>query len=298
MPAPGHIKNNKQSPGFRVRFLHLLIAVIFLGAMTACGTMKYQSDEETVRGNTPSQTGAAPQDRIKVKDPFEGFNRAVYKFNEKTDQYVLKPLAKGYRAVVPQPVSKSISNFFSNLYDPANMLYNFLQGKPKAGFSDLGRFIVNSTFGIAGLFDVASKMGLSKHDEDFGQTLAVWGVREGPYLVLPFLGPSNIRDGVSLPIDWYTYPPNHMEEHSTRDKLFVVEVVDKRAQLLEASDILEQAAGGDPYAFVREAYRQRRLSLIYDGNPPLPPPPPGLFEEDEPAPQKPSDLVPGAPQSR
>jgi len=298
MPAPGHIKNNKLSPGFRGRFLYLLIAVIFLGAMTACGTMKNQSDEETVRGSNASQTGAVPQERNKAKDPFEGFNRAVYKFNEKTDQYVLKPLAKGYRAVVPQPVSKSISNFFSNLYDPANMLYNFLQGKPKAGFSDLGRFIVNSTFGIAGLFDVASKMGLSKHNEDFGQTLAVWGVGDGPYLVLPFFGPSNIRDGASLPVDWYTYPPNHMEEHSTRDKMFVVEVVDKRAQLLDASDILEQAAGGDPYPFVREAYRQRRLSLIYDGNPPQPPPPPGLFEEDEPAPQKPSDPVPGAPQSR
>ncbi|HEU5338898.1 MAG TPA: VacJ family lipoprotein [Sulfuricaulis sp.] len=298
MPTSGHIKNNNLSSGFRGRFLRLFIAVIFLGAMTACGTMKNQSGEETVRESNASQTGAATQERIKAKDPFEGFNRAVYKFNEKTDQYVLKPLAKGYRAVVPPPVSKSISNFFSNLYDPANMLYNFLQGKPKAGFSDLGRFVVNSTVGIAGLFDVASKMGLSKHNEDFGQTLAVWGVGDGPYLVLPFFGPSNIRDGASLPVDWYTYPPNHMEEHSTRDKMFVVEVVDKRAQLLDASDILEQAAGGDPYAFVREAYRQRRLSLIYDGNPPQPPPPPGLFEEDEPAPQKSSDPVPGARQSR
>ncbi|HEY5683106.1 MAG TPA: VacJ family lipoprotein [Sulfuricaulis sp.] len=298
MPSPGHIKNNNLFPGFRVRFLRLFIAVTFLVVLTACGTLKHQSNEDAGRESSASQTETALQERNKAKDPFEGFNRAVYKFNEKTDQYVVKPLAKGYRAVVPQPVSKSISNFFSNLYDPANMLYNFLQGKPKAGFSDLGRFIVNSTVGIAGLFDVASKMGLSKHNEDFGQTLAVWGVGDGPYLVLPFFGPSNIRDGASLPVDWYTYPPNHMEEHSTRDKMFIVEVVDKRAQLLDASDILEQAAGGDPYAFVREAYRQRRLSLIYDGNPPQPPPPPGLFEEDEPAPQKRSAPALGTPQSR
>jgi phospholipid-binding lipoprotein MlaA len=280
MPRPSQINNNKPSPGFRGRFFRLLIAVTFLGALTACGTMRNQSGEEAARENSAGRAELATEERNKAKDPFEGFNRAVYKFNDKTDQYVLKPLAKGYRAVVPQPVSKSISNFFSNLYDPANMLYNFLQGKPKEGLSDLGRVLVNSTIGIAGLFDVATKMGLEKHNEDFGQTLAVWGVGDGPYLVLPFFGPSNIRDGASLPVDWYTYPPNHMEEHSTRDKMFVVEVVDKRAQLLEASDILEQAAGQDPYVFVREAFRQRRLSLIYDGNPPQPPPPPGLFDED------------------
>ncbi|MCR4301378.1 MAG: VacJ family lipoprotein [Sulfuricaulis sp.] len=285
MPRTGPINNNKLSPGFRGRFLHLLLAITFLGALTACGTMKNQSGEEAVRESSASQTEAASEERNLANDPFEGFNRAVYKFNEKADQYVLKPLAKGYRAVVPQPVSKSISNFFSNLYDPANMLYNFLQGKPKSGFSDLGRVLINSTIGIAGLFDVATKMGLEKHNEDFGQTLAVWGVGDGPYLVLPFFGPSNIRDGASRPVDWYTYPPNHMEEHSTRDKMFVVEVVDKRAQLLDAGDILEQAAGSDPYIFVREAFRQRRLSLIHDGNPPQEAPPASLFEDDKPAPK-------------
>lgn len=284
MPRSVQNNNNESSPGSRASNLRLLIAVTCLSALAACGTLKNQSGEETARERSSRQTEAVTEERNKANDPFEGFNRAVYKFNEKTDQYVLKPVAKGYRAIVPKPVSRSISNFFSNLYDPANMLYNFLQGKPKGGFSDLGRFIVNSTVGIAGLFDVASKMGLEKHNEDFGQTLAVWGVSDGPYLVLPFFGPSNIRDGASLPVDWYTYPPNHMEEHSTRDKMFVVEVVDKRAQLLDASDILEQAAGQDPYVFVREASRQRRLSLIYDGNPPQPPPPPGLFEDDEPAP--------------
>jgi phospholipid-binding lipoprotein MlaA len=277
MPIAGQKKNNQPLPSFRLHPVRLLFAVACLSALTACGTMKNHSGEEV-----------ATEVRNNAKDPFEGFNRAIYTFNDKTDRYVLKPIAKGYRAIVPKPVIRSISNFFSNLHDPANMLYNFLQGKPKEGFSDLSRVIVNSTIGIAGVFDVATKMGLEKHNEDFGQTLAVWGVGDGPYLVLPFFGPSNIRDGASIPVDWYTYPTNHMEEHSTRDKMVVVEVVDKRAQLLDAGDILEQAAGADPYIFVREAFRQRRLSLIHDGNPPQATPPPGLFEEDEPPPKAPS----------
>ncbi len=299
MSIAGQKKNNHPLPSFRLHPVRLFFAVACLSALTACGTMKNGSGEDAAAGGSGIQTEAATEERNNAKDPLEGFNRAVYKFNENADRYVLKPVAKGYRAIVPKPVSRSIANFFSNLYDPANMLYNFLQGKPKAGFSDLGRFIVNSTVGIAGLFDVATKMGLEQHNEDFGQTLAVWGVSDGPYLVLPFFGPSNIRDGASLPVDWYTYPPNHMEEHSTRDKMFVVEVVDKRAQLLDAGDILEQAAGQDPYVFVREAFRQRRLSQIHDGNPPQAAPPPGLFEEDEPAPRAPSGPAPGsATQSR
>jgi phospholipid-binding lipoprotein MlaA len=135
---------------------------------------------------------------------------------------------------------------------------------------------------------VASRVGIPKHNEDFGQTLAVWGVGDGPYLVLPFFGPSSLRDGPALIVDWETYPPNHMEERSTRDKLLLVEVIDRRAQLLDASDILTQAAGQDPYVFVRESYRQRRRNLIYDGNPPQAAPPASLFEEDEPAPAPPA----------
>ncbi|GAB4514322.1 MAG: VacJ family lipoprotein [Sulfuricaulis sp.] len=261
--------------------------------------MKNGPDGDLAAERSAAQTDAATEQQIRAKDPYEDFNRSVYRFNEQTDRYILKPIAKGYRAIVPKPVSKGISNFFSNLHDPANMLYNFLQGKPKSGFSDLGRVLINSTIGIAGLFDVASKMGLEKHNEDFGQTLAVWGVGDGPYLVLPFFGPSNIRDGASTPVDWYTYPPNHMEEQSTRNKLMVVEVVNRRAQLLEAGDILEQAAGQDPYIFMREAYRQRRMNLIHDGNPPQAEPPSGLFEEDEPAPKSPAQPAPdGATQSR
>ncbi len=265
------------------RHLCLLLACLCLVGLSACGTLPNQPDATAV-SEEKATANATASEQNNARDPLEGFNRAMYTFNDKLDRYVLKPLAKGYYAITPAPVSKSISNFFSNLHDPGIMLNNLLQGKPKQAASDLGRVLVNSTIGIAGLFDVATRMGLEKHNEDFGQTLAKWGVGDGAYLVLPFFGPSNLRDGASLPVDWETYPPNHMEEQSTRSKLLLVEVVDRRAQLLDASDILEQAAGRDPYIFVREAYRQRRRSLIYDGNPPQAAPPPGLFEEDEPAP--------------
>lgn len=260
------------------RHFRLLLACLCLVGLSACGTMQQRPGDET------AQTPQPEQEQDNARDPLEGFNRAMYTFNDKFDRYLLKPVAKGYRAVTPKPVRKGISNFFSNLHDPGIMLNNLLQGKPRQAGSDLGRFLVNSTLGIAGLFDVATSMGMEKHNEDFGQTLAKWGVGDGSYLVLPFFGPSNLRDGAALPVDWEMYPPNHMEETSTRNKLLVVDTVDKRAQLLDASDILEQAAGQDPYIFVREAYRQRRINQIYDGNPPQAPPPPGLFEDDEPAP--------------
>lgn len=274
------------------RRLRLLLAGLCLLGISACATTQPGSGAE-------APPAGAEEGQNNARDPLEGFNRAMYSFNDKFDRYLLKPVAKGYRAITPQPVRRGISNFFSNLHDPGIMLNNLLQGKPKQAGSDLGRFLVNSTLGIAGLFDVASKMGMEKHNEDFGQTLGKWGVGEGPYLVLPFLGSSSVRDGAALPVDWETYPPNHMEETSTRDKMLVVEVVDKRAQYLEAGDILDQAAGQDPYIFVREAYRQRRVNQIYDGNPPQAAPPPGLFEDDEPAPKSPAPPAPeNTPQSR
>ena len=265
--------------------LWLPFACLSLLGLSACGTMQHRSAEDAAP--PPAQAGQDNAD-----DPFEGFNRAMYSFNDKLDRYALKPVAKGYRAITPVPVRRSVSNFFSNLHDPAVMLNNLLQGKPVRAASDFSRFFVNSTVGIFGLFDVASKLGMPKHKEDFGQTLAVWGVGSGPYLVLPFFGPSNMRDAPALIVDWETYPPNHMSDHSTRDKMFVLEVIDKRAQLLDAGDILEQAAGQDPYVFVREAYRQQRRYLIYDGNPPQAAPPPGLFEEEEPAPPAPHRSAP------
>jgi phospholipid-binding lipoprotein MlaA len=214
------------------------------------------------------------------RDPLEGLNRAVFVFNDKLDRYVLKPVAKGYRFITPSFVRRGVSNFFSNLYDPANMVNNMLQGKFAEGASDFGRFMFNSTIGVFGLFDVATPLGLEKHDEDFGQTLGVWGVGEGPYLVLPVLGSSTLRDGSGRVADQFLYPQTYMEQRSTAGKLLLGEVISRREQLLDASDILDQAAGEDPYVFVREAFRQRRQSLIYDGNPPAAPADPSLFEAD------------------
>ncbi|MBI3547284.1 MAG: VacJ family lipoprotein [Gammaproteobacteria bacterium] len=255
-----------------------VLAVTLTLGLCACGTMHDPSNDVA----TGAASSTAAEETHNAHDPIEGFNRAIYIFNDKFDRYLLKPVAKGYRAIAPTPVRKGVSNFFGNLHDPGIMLNNLLQAKPKQAASDLGRFVINSTVGILGLFDIATKWGMEKHNEDFGQTLAKWGVGDGPYLVLPFLGPSNLRDGGGLVVDWETYPPSAMQDRSTGDKLILVEVIDKRAQLLDAGDILDQAAGQDPYIFVREAYRQRRRSQIYDGNPPQSPPDPSLFEDDPP----------------
>jgi phospholipid-binding lipoprotein MlaA len=217
----------------------------------------------------------------------------MYVFNDKLDRYLLKPVAQGYRAALPQPVRTGVSNFFSNLREPVVMVNDALQGKFKNAASDFGRFLTNTTLGVFGLFDVASHFGLDRHYEDLGQTLGVWGVGEGPYLVLPLFGPSNFRDGVGLYGDLQLYPPHRMEEQSTAWKLYAVDVIDTRARLLDAGDILEQAAGQDPYVFVREAYRQRRRSLIQDGGTGAPAPlDPSIFEDDRPA------SKPGAPKSQ
>jgi len=239
----------------------------------------------------PEKSAAPVASADNSNDPIEGFNRAVYTFNDTVDAYVLKPVAQAYREVLPSPVRTGVSNFFGNLHDPVIMLNNLLQGKVVNAVSDLWRFIVNTTVGIYGLFDVASALGLEKHNEDFGQTFGKWGAGEGFYVVLPFIGPSSLRDGIGWYVDEEFYPPNRMEEGSTRDKLLLVEVVSKRSQLLDASDILDQAAGKDPYVFVREAYRQRRKHLVYDGNPPAEQPDSILFEDDKPAP-KPSAKPP------
>lgn len=259
---------------------HLLVLFALL-SLAACAT---------TRG--PNADTAAPANEAdEARDPFEGFNRAMYTFNDKFDTYLLKPVAKGYRAVVPTPARQGVSNFFSNLREPMVMLNDALQGKFTYAASDLGRFLTNSTLGVLGLFDVASRLGLEKRNEDFGQTLAVWGVAEGPYLVLPFLGPSGVRDGVGWVGDYYAHPVTYMEESSTAGKVTAMGIVDTRTGYLEAGDILYEAAGDDPYIFVREAYRQRRRSLIHDGAAPTVIDP-SIFEEDPPAKPK-NDAGPG-----
>lgn len=201
-------------------------------------------------------------------DPFEDFNRAMFTFNENLDQYFAKPLAEGYRAITPGPVNRGITRFFANLDDVRSFVNNTLQFKLMSAGSDLARFGINSTIGILGFTDPASEMGLEKHDEDFGQTLGYWGIGPGPYLVWPVIGPSSVRDTAGFGVDWITNPIYWEVDSATASwSLYGVRFVDRRADLLDASEVIEKAAL-DPYSFMRDAYQQRRQSQVYDGNPP------------------------------
>jgi phospholipid-binding lipoprotein MlaA len=214
-------------------------------------------------------------------DPYESFNRSMYTFNDTLDTYVLKPVAKGYQAITPDPVDKGISNFFSNLDDVLVMFNDLFQFKFGQAASDTARFVVNSTIGLLGFIDVATDFGLPKHNEDFGQTMGYWGIESGPYLVLPFFGPSSVRDGVGLVVDTTMdhelYYDNMSDAH--RRGLFAVKVIDKRADLLKATNIIEDTAP-DPYSFIRDAWMQRRQNLVYDGSPPDDFNEDDLFEDD------------------
>ena len=201
------------------------------------------------------------------RDPFERFNRGVYEFNEAVDRAVLKPVAEGYRFVLPQFVRSSVSNFFSNINDVIVALNNLLQGKFTNAYTDFGRIAINSTLGVLGLFDIASEAGIEKHDEDFGQTLGWWGMPEGPFIVLPLFGPSTGRDVVGRVGDWFSDPVTYVDPTRSRNQLWGTRLVNRRAELLDASKVLETAAL-DPYEFVRDAYLQRRRNLTYDGAPP------------------------------
>ena len=196
-------------------------------------------------------------------DPYEGFNRKVEGFNYRIDRYFLRPIAQGYRFVTPDFFEHRISSFFANLSEIGSVINALLQGKGEKAADHTGRFLVNSTIGLAGLFDAASEIGMEKIDgEDFGQTLGAWGVDSGPFLMLPFLGPSTVRDGLGLPVDAYTNPINYAEESSTRMGLNFLDIVDTRASLLDSERLLS----GDRYIFIRDAYLQRREYLINDGD--------------------------------
>ena len=197
----------------------------------------------------------------KDPDPWIGLNQRVFAFNETADRWVLKPVAKTYENVVPSFARQNLGNVFANLGDVKNGVNNLLQGKLLKSVSDLGRILINSTLGLAGLFDPASGIGLTKHNESFGQTLSVWGVPKGPYLVLPLLGPSTLTDVVARRLDSpldplrYLYPVDH------RNRTFGLRVVDQRASVLAA----ERLVFGDRYVFLRDAYLQRRNYLVHDG---------------------------------
>ncbi len=223
-------------------------------------------------------SGCAAGKVVDHSDPLEGANRKLYGVNETFDQYLFKPVANTYVRVTPNVARTGVTNFFNNLGYPNVILNSLLQGKFHQGGQDLLRFIYNSTFGIAGLFDVATHLGLPEHDEDLGQTLAVWGLSQGAYLSLPFLGPNTVRNTTdfvpSIALDPLTYLSGGFSLPIT-----LLNIINRRAALLEATNIRDQAAL-DPYTFTRSAYLQRRQSLIYDGNPPTDPYD-DIFEDDE-----------------
>jgi len=214
-----------------------------------------------------SLAGCATTGEGDPRDPFEGWNRGVYKFNDKVDDYLLRPVAETYEDWVPREVRDRVRNFFGNLADPFIGVNNLLQGKVSEAFDDWTRFILNTTVGLVGIHDVATDLGLEKHNEDFGQTFGRWGAGTGPYLVLPIFGSSNLRDGVGLAADMYADPLSEVRPIDLRNSAIATRAVQARADLLGASRVLGEAAL-DRYVFQRDAYLQRRRSLVYDGRPP------------------------------
>jgi len=200
-------------------------------------------------------------------DPLQPMNRKVFWFNDKLDVYVLVPVAKGWDKIAPKSVERSVSNFFTNLRSPIVIVNDLFQGKLKNGASDTGRFVVNTTIGILGFFDRATPFGLEQHVEDFGQTLGWYGLGPGPYLVIPILGPSDIRDATGLVIQTYFDPINQVTPPENMWELIGLRAIDTRASLLGTEDLVSGAAL-DKYTFIRSAYLQRRRNLVYDGKPP------------------------------
>jgi phospholipid-binding lipoprotein MlaA len=210
---------------------------------------------------------SVPADYRDPRDPWQGYNRAMHRFNTDFDNAFLKPAAKGYQYITPEPVDRSVTNFFNNIADFTSAVNNALQFKLSRAASDVGRLAVNSTVGIAGLFDVASNLGLPSYKEDFGQTLGYWGFNAGPYFVLPIFGPGSLRDNIGFAGDIALDPFFSIEKNEIYWGFISLRIVDRRADLLVAGDLMDEAAI-DPYSLVRDAYLQRRRSQVYDGNPP------------------------------
>src|SRR5271155_4545943 len=220
------------------------LAMVFALSASACVTL-------------PPNSQRVPQ------DPWESWNRGVYKVNDKIDRAIAKPVARGYVRVVPRFIRTGISNFFDNLDTPTVMINDALQGKFGASANDLGRFLLNSTFGLGGVLDPATSAGLNKNNEDFGQTLGHWGVHPGPFVELPLLGPSDLRDAPAKLVDTYTNPKQYIHNSYVKYGLWGVRLIDTRAGILSLDDTLQHVF--DPYAFIRDAYLQRRAYLVSDG---------------------------------
>lgn len=251
-----------------------LAVVALLVALTGCAT-----------------TGAGgPKTAGQRADPWENWNRKVYAFNDALDEAVLKPVATAYTNVVPQPVRRGVSNFFGNVSDLWSALNNFLQGKVANGMQDVMRVGTNTLFGLGGLLDVASEFGADRQGEDLGQTLGRWGMAPGPYVVWPVLGPSTLRDSLALPLDAQISPALAVENEVGKYALTGLQLVNTRAGLLGASGMLNDIAF-DKYVFLRDAYLQRRRSLVYDGDPPEEKEP---DDGAEPAPERAQPAAPSA----
>jgi phospholipid-binding lipoprotein MlaA len=251
------------------RFARAALGVALVLGASACVTL-------------PPNSQRVPQ------DPWESWNRGVYRVNDKLDRAIVKPVTKGYVRVVPSPIRTGVSNFFANLETPTVMINDALQGKFLAAGNDLGRFLLNSTVGIGGILDPATPAGLARNDEDFGQTLGHWGVHPGPFVELPILGPSDVRDTVSRVVDTYTNPRQYIKNNYISYGLYLPYLIDKRASLLSLDETLKNVF--DPYAFIRDAYLQRRAYLVSDGKvteEPLVDPEPDNPGADKPAPLKP-----------
>jgi phospholipid-binding lipoprotein MlaA len=225
-------------------FARVAFAAIIATVLSACVTL-------------PPNSQRSPQ------DPWESWNRGVYKFNDALDRAVAKPVAQTYVKVVPQPIRTGVTNFFANLDTPTVMINDALQGKLLAAANDLGRFVLNTTVGLGGILDPASSAGLARNNEDFGQTLGKWGVHPGPFVELPVLGPSDLRDGPARLVDSYTNPRQYIKNSYVKYGLYLPDLTDRRAALLPLDETLKHTY--DPYAFVRDAYLQRRAYLVSDG---------------------------------
>jgi phospholipid-binding lipoprotein MlaA len=237
----------------RLPFLSILLAVLALGGCAASSTAVNEEEEQT-----------AVESSV---DPWEPLNRRIFRFNRVVDRATLRPVAKAYEKAIPSFMRQGVRNFMANLRGPRNIINNFLQGKGSQGFSETGRLVVNSTIGVLGLVDVASGLGLENHREDFGQTLAVWGVGDGPYVMVPFAGPQTLRDVFAFPVDVLTDPVWYHEHDSVRYPLYALRFIDIRASFLSRDDLLDESF--DPYVRLREAYLQNRRYEVYDGDPPV-----------------------------
>jgi len=238
-------------PG-RPKIRHIPLAMAFAAVVLAgCAT------------NNP----ASPPGERADTDPWEPLNRHIYAFNNGVDSVTFKPLAKGYVKVVPQPLRQGVGNVSRNLRGPLYIVNNFLQGKVQRGFNETGRFMANTVFGLGGLIDISKRMGMDSYPEDFGETLAVWGVPDGPYVVVPVLGPHTLRDALMIPLNFAADPAFHIEEDRTRISLYVIRGIDTRAGLFAAEALIEDSF--DRYLTLRESYLQNRQYRVYDGDPPV-----------------------------